>query len=139
MSGPVDGAGLVPGDDVLVLAPGDGETAFAALGRIGDGWVFAVDADAAVLESLLRAAHERGAAGIAYLVGDAAVLPLPDGSVDAAIGRARPEAAGELYRVLRPGGRVSLELGADGASALAAAGFLDVTEAGAAVRAAVRR
>ena len=74
-----------PGDDMLDLGDGVGRLAFAAHELVGDGWVIAVDPSVGALEALLRGAHERGAAGIMYLVGDVAVLPLPDGSVDACV------------------------------------------------------
>ncbi len=150
-------ARLAPGEDVLVLdADGAGALAFPARRRIGGGCVYAVHPDPGALEELLRAAHEDGAAGIGYLIGDACVLPLPDGSVDVALGRSAlrdvadlAEVAGELHRVLRPGGRVSLcepvdrqgtdlaiadlatadnrsPLGEELAAALRGAGFVDV-------------
>ena len=111
----LDGARLVPGDDVLDLGAGIGLLTLGAHGRIGDGWVYAVDPSVSALEELLRLAHEVGAAGVMYLVGDAEVLPLPDGAVDACVTRSvlmyvddLDRAARELFRVLRPGGRLSL-------------------------------
>jgi arsenite methyltransferase len=110
----LDRARLQAGDDVLDLGAGLGLLTFGAHGLIGDGWVVAVDPEAESLEELLAAAHALGAAGIAYLVGGAEVLPLPDGSVDVALTRSvlmyvdeLEEAARELHRVLRPGGRLS--------------------------------
>jgi len=122
---------------VLDLGAIDGLLTFGALDRIGDGWVYAVDASVAALEDLERQAEEIGATGIVYLVGDACVLPLPDASVDAAVTRSpadvddRDEAARELHRVLRPGGRLSLvdtlDRDADDLTrALQDAGFADV-------------
>jgi len=120
----LDGARLVAGDDVLDLGAGTGALTFGAHARIGDGWVYAVDRDVESLEELLAAAHVLGAAGIVYLVGDADVLPLPDDSVDVVVARSAlvpvadlGAAATELCRVLRPGGRVSLQepLDRDGA------------------------
>lgn len=111
----LDGARLGSDDDVLDLGAGTGLLTFGAHERIGDGWVLSVDPEVDNLEELLRAAHELGAAGIMYLVGDAEVLPLPNASVDAAVTRSVlmhvadvGEAARELARVLRPGGRLSL-------------------------------
>ncbi len=129
------GAELEAGDDVLVLG-GTPPLVFGAHGRIGDGWVYAVDGRVDDLEALLGAAHAEGIAGVAYLVGDANVLPLPDASVAAVVGAPlagiadRAEAARELYRVLRPGGRLSIdEADADTAAALRAAGFAAVVHA----------
>jgi ubiquinone/menaquinone biosynthesis C-methylase UbiE len=134
----LEGARLRPGDGVLDLS-GWSALTFGAHQLIGDGWVYTVAADAGRLEELLGAAHELDAPGIAYLVGDVEALPLPDASVDAIVGAgvfgsgvAADRAAGELRRVLRPGGRLSLsEPGAgDGESLVAAlrdAGFVEVS------------
>ena len=139
----VEGAALQPGDSVLDLGPGDGLLTFAVLERIGEGWVFAVDPSVAVLEELLTRAHAADVAGVMYLVGDAAVIPLPDASADACVARALVAAGGglegvaEIARVLRSGGRLSAlapfpdaSAGAAVADALTAAleaaGFTDV-------------
>jgi arsenite methyltransferase len=140
LRGPVlDGAQLEHGDDVLDLGDGSGFLAADVRAQIGDGWVYAIARDVGTLEELLQNAHALGISGVAYLVGDAEVLPLPDLSVDAVVGTdalssaADAEtAAGELYRVLRPGGRVSLfESGArvEPATTLRDVGFLDVAVA----------
>ena len=132
------GARLRPGADVLDLS-GWSALTFGAHELIGDGWVYTVAADVGLLEELLGAAHKLDAPGIAYLVGDVEALPLPDGSVDAIVGAsvfaagvAPDRAAGELRRVLRPAGRLSLcERVADGGESLAAAlrdtGFAEVS------------
>ncbi len=131
----LDAARLGPEDDVLVL--GGGSLALAAHERIGDGWVYVVRSQVDELEKLLGEAHAVGASGVAYLVGAASVLPLPDAAVVAAVGRVATEdgalaaAAEELARVLSPGGRVSLaELGGAAGDELArflvAAGFEEV-------------
>jgi ubiquinone/menaquinone biosynthesis C-methylase UbiE len=134
----LEGARLRPGDDVLDLS-GWSALTFGAHERIGDGWVDTVAADVGLLEELLGAAHKLDAPGIAYLVGDVEALPLPDGSVDVVVGAsvfaggvALGRAAGELRRVLRPGGRLSLceQVTGDGeslAAALREAGFAEVS------------
>lgn len=134
----VEGAALEPGDFVLELGPCDGEVTFAVHERIGDGWVFAVDPSVAVLEELLRRAHAADVAGVMYLVGDSAVIPLPDASADVCVSCSLAPAAGgglegadEIARVLRSGGRLSalVRLGADGvvlAASLETGGFADV-------------
>jgi ubiquinone/menaquinone biosynthesis C-methylase UbiE len=141
MSGPeVDGAmlnaaRLQPEENVLVL--GGGALALGAHDRVGDGWVYVVRSQVDELEELLGEAHAVGASGVAYLVGEAPVLPLPDGAVAAALGRIATEdgaleaAAEELARVLSAGGRASfaepdLGAGEELARALAAAGFEQV-------------
>ncbi len=128
----LDAACLKPGEDVLVL--GSGVLALATHERVGDGWVYVVQSQVAELEELLGEAHAVGASGVAYLVGEAPVLPLPDGAVAAAVGRIATDegslgaAAEELARVLSAGGRASFAepdagAGEELARALAAAGF----------------
>jgi ubiquinone/menaquinone biosynthesis C-methylase UbiE len=131
----LDAARLEPQQDVLVL--GGGALVLGAHERIGDGWVYVVRSQVDELEELLGEAHAVGASGVAYLVGAAPVLPLPDGAVAAALGRIAMEdgalvaTAEELARVLSAGGRVSLAepesaVGEELARSLAAAGFEEV-------------
>jgi ubiquinone/menaquinone biosynthesis C-methylase UbiE len=65
---------------VLVL---DGALLGDALGGAGDEDVIVVDPSADRLESLERKARDPRAS---FLIGDAAILPLPDASVDVAHG-----------------------------------------------------
>ncbi len=137
----LDAARLEPEEDVLVL--GGGSLALGAHARVGDGWVYVVRSQVDELEELLDEAHAAGASGVAYLVGEAPVLPLPDGAVAAALGRivtadgALDAAAEELARILSARGRVSFAE-PDGAAAenlarsFAAAGFeeVEVADAG---------
>ncbi|HKD95244.1 MAG TPA: hypothetical protein VKB43_11105 [Gaiellaceae bacterium] len=128
----LDAAHLEPEQDVLVL--GSGALALGAHERVGDGWVYVVRSQVDELEELLGEAHAAGASGVAYLVGEAPVLPLPDGAVAAAVGRIATDdgalvaAAEELARVLSAGGRVSFAepveaAGQELAHALATVGF----------------
>ena len=132
----LEAARLEADDDVLVL--GGGALALGAQKRLRDGWVYVVRREVDELEELLGEAHAVGATGLAYLVGEAPVLPLPDDAVAAAVGRVPSEdgapafAAAELARVLAAGGRVALaEPGRPAGDAIAAAlesaGFGDVT------------
>jgi ubiquinone/menaquinone biosynthesis C-methylase UbiE len=131
----LDAAHVEPDEDVLVL--GGGALALGAHERVGDGWVYVVRSQVDELEDLLGEAHAVGASGVAYLVGETPVLPLPDDAVAAAVGRiatddgARAAAAEELARVLAAGGRVSFAepdtgAGETLAGALTAAGFEQV-------------
>lgn len=137
----LDAARLEPDDDVLVL--GGQSLALAAHERVGDGWVYVVRSQVDELEELLGEAHAVGASGVAYLMGETPVLPLPDDALAAAVGRiatdegALAAAAEELARVLSPRGRVSFAepdaaAGGELARALTAAGFerIEVAEAG---------
>jgi ubiquinone/menaquinone biosynthesis C-methylase UbiE len=131
----LDGARLKPADAVLdttitvALVCG-------ALARLGpDGAVIALDPSVDRLEGLRRACPDSRAW---YLVGTPDVLPLPDESVDVALAeslsshaRDPADAAADVYRVLRPAGRVSVFEGPEcdtGAleRGLSRAGFVDV-------------
>ena len=128
----LDAVRLQAEEDVLVL--GGGSLALDAHERVGDGWVYVVRSQVDELEELLEEAHAVGASGVAYLVGAAPVLPLPDDAVAAAVGRIATEngallaAAEELARVLAARGRVAfaepdVAAGEELARALAGAGF----------------
>ena len=68
----------------------------AALAEAGpDGDVLVVDADVDRLEQIRRAS---AAPNVFFLIGDAEVLPLLDGSVDVVLGGLR---GGDIERVLR--------------------------------------
>jgi ubiquinone/menaquinone biosynthesis C-methylase UbiE len=137
----LDALRLAPEEDVLVL--GGGALALGAHERVGDGWVYVVRSQVDELEELLGEAHAAGASGVAYLVGDTPVLPLPDGAVGAAVGRIATDdgalgaAVEELARVLSAGGRLAFAepdaaAGDELARSLGAAGFeeLEVASAG---------
>jgi len=137
----LDAALLQQEEDVLVL--GGGALALGAHERVGDGWVYVVRSQVDELEELLGEAHAVGASGVAYLVGETPVLPLPDGAVAAVLGRiatddgALAAAAEEVARVLSARGRVSFaepdpKAGQELARLLEAAGFenVEVAQAG---------
>ena len=128
----LDAARLAPEEAVLVL--GGVSLALGAHERVGAGWVDVVRSQVDELEELLGEAHAVGASGVAYLVGESPVLPLPDDAVAAAVGRVATDegalaaAVEELARVLAAGGRVALaepgsEAGEELARSLEAAGF----------------
>jgi hypothetical protein len=77
---------------VLVL---DGGLLGDALARAGDEDVIVVDLHAARLEELERETRDPRAF---YLIGEPAILPLPDGSVDEAVGEGVEP---ELRRVMK--------------------------------------
>jgi SAM-dependent methyltransferase len=106
-------ARLRVGERVVDVGAGTGLLTVGALDHLGeDGTVYAVDPSVAALEEL-RSQVTRG--GVHYLIGEAAVLPLPNESVDAAVARSvltyvddLRATAEELARVLRPAGRLSI-------------------------------
>ena len=112
----VDAIDPQPGQTLLELAAGVGETGFAAAQRIGpEGRLICTDGAEAMLEAAERRAAELGLANVEFRAMEAEWIDLPTASVDAVLCRwgymllADPEAAlRETRRVLRSGGRVAL-------------------------------
>ncbi|MCP9490210.1 MAG: class I SAM-dependent methyltransferase [Solirubrobacteraceae bacterium MAG38_C4-C5] len=106
----VDAADVQPGDRVLDVACGTGNALLAAAAR--GVWVAGVD----LAPRLVGVARDRAArAGVEadLRVGDATALPFDDDAFDAAISvfgvifaASAEDAASELLRVVRPGGRI---------------------------------
>lgn len=124
-------ARLAPGEHVLDVGCGTGTLAIAAKRQVGpSGAVCGIDASA---EMLVRACKKAGKAGVEVVFKDGAAqaLPFADTQFDAVLstlmlhhlpGKARQQCAGEIRRVLKPGGRV---LAVDfGAPAREGRGFL---------------
>jgi len=109
----LDRARLEQDNAVLDVGTGTGLLVFGALDRLGpEGSVIALDISVDCLDELRSACDDPR---VSYLVGDAEVLPLPNESVDVVTTRSvliyvreKVEAVRELFRVLRPGGRVSI-------------------------------
>jgi SAM-dependent methyltransferase len=105
-----------PGQLVLELAAGPGETGFRALPLLRPGGeLLSTDVAPEMVEVARRRAAELGLIGVRFAEEDAADLSLADDAVDAVLCRFGlmlvPEidrAAGEIARVLRPGGRAVL-------------------------------
>lgn len=105
-----------PGDTVLELAAGNGDTGFQAAELVGeDGRVIVSDFSPAMLDGARRRGAEVGAANIDYRVLDAERIELEDDSVDGVLCRFgymlmadAAAALAETRRVLRPGGRLAL-------------------------------
>lgn len=107
-------AGVRAGDRVLDLAGGTGDIAFLLLPEVGErGEVVIGDINAAMLRVGRDRLIDRGVVrGLRYTRLDAEALPFMDASFDAvtiAFGLRnvtdKQRALGEIYRVLRPGGR----------------------------------
>jgi SAM-dependent methyltransferase len=105
-----------PGQRLLELAAGPGETGFIAAAGIAPGGVL-ISSDQAI--EMVEVARRRAASleltGVEFAVIDAQRMDLESASVDAVLCRFgymlmddRPAALRETRRVLRPGGRVAL-------------------------------
>jgi SAM-dependent methyltransferase len=117
----VDALDLQPGETVLELAAGVGDTGFTAARRLGaDGRLITTDFSEAMVEAARRRADELGVANAEFRTLDAERMDLDDGSVDGVLCRwgymlmADPAAAlAETRRVLGDGGRVALSVWGD--------------------------
>ncbi len=107
---------LRPGQTVLDLGCGSGVDSLLAARRVGPaGKVIGVDM---VEEMLVVARANAAAVGVSnadFRLGRADALPVPDSTVDVVISNGvfnlcvdKPAVVAELFRVLRPGGRVQM-------------------------------
>lgn len=104
-----------PGQTVLELTAGPGETGFLVAPKLGpSGRLISSDFVPAMVESATRGAAERGLDNVECRVIDATQIDLADDSVDAVLSRfglmlvpAQEQAMAEIRRVLRPGGRLA--------------------------------
>ena len=113
-----------PGETVLDLGCGAGVDSALAARRVGPtGRVLGVDVTVEMVEKARTNAAAVGVANVAFHHGEADRLPAADGSVDLVISNGvfnlcldKPKVLAEVYRVLKPGGRLQMAdilLGAD--------------------------
>jgi arsenite methyltransferase len=113
---PVRRAGLVPGESVIDLGCGAGiDTLLAARLVSPGGHAIGLDTLPEMLAQGEVNAHEGAVTNVDWLRGELESIPLPDASVDVAISNGvlnlsprKGRAMSEIFRVLRPGGRISL-------------------------------
>lgn len=113
---PFRAGAIRPGDRVLDLGAGAGTDSCIAARLAGPrGRVYALDMTAAMLERLHALNARSGIDNLEVLEGSAEAIPLPDASVDAVTSNGvlnlvpdKRKAAAEIFRVLKPGGRVQI-------------------------------
>ena len=105
-----------PGQTILELAAGPGDTGFLAAERLGpSGRLLSTDVAPEMVEAAQRRATELGVENAEFRVLDAAAIDLPDASVDGVLCRFGlmlvvdvETAFAEIARVLRPEGRAAI-------------------------------
>jgi SAM-dependent methyltransferase len=109
-------AELREGETVLDLGSGGGIDVLLSAARVGPtGRAFGLDMTDEMLELARENARKAGAENVEFLRGYIEEVPLPDGSVDVIISNCvinlstdKPRVVDEMFRVLRPGGRLGI-------------------------------
>ena len=113
---PIAFAALKPGECVLDLGSGAGIDCFLASRQVGDsGSIIGVDMTPDMVYEARRLAKKRSIGNVTFRLGEIEYLPVADNSVDVVISNCvinlslnKPQVFAEIYRVLRPGGRIAI-------------------------------
>jgi SAM-dependent methyltransferase len=113
---PLAVAELREGERVLDLGSGGGIDVLLSARRVGpSGFAYGVDMTEEMLELARSNAARAGASNVDFLKGTIEDIPLPDAAVDVVISNCvinlsvdKPAVLAEMFRVLRPGGRVGV-------------------------------
>lgn len=96
-----------PGDTILELTAGPGETGFLAAQRVGpEGRLISTDLSPGMVAAATRGAHNRALSNVECRVMDAQAIDLPDASVDGVLSRFGVMLVPEPRRVLAEARRV---------------------------------
>jgi arsenite methyltransferase len=113
---PLAVAGLREGERVLDLGSGGGIDVLLSARRVGPaGHAYGVDMTDDMLTLARTNAARAGATNVEFLKGQIEALPLPEAAVDVVISNCvinlstdKPAVFAEMFRVLRPGGRIGI-------------------------------
>lgn len=113
---PLAFAGVLPGETVLDIGSGAGIDCLLAAQKVGaTGHVIGVDMTPVMIEKARVNAERAGATNVEFRLGQAEELPVENNTVDWIISNCvinlspdKPRVFRELYRAMRPGGRLSI-------------------------------
>ena len=106
----------LPGETIVDVGCGAGADACVAAMLVGgQGRVVGIDCTPAMVVKAARNAQAAGLSNIRFIEAEMSALPLPDACVDMVISNGvinlsmdKPRVLAELFRVLRPGGRLQI-------------------------------
>jgi SAM-dependent methyltransferase len=109
-------AELKPGETILDLGSGAGIDVLLSAKRVGpSGFAYGIDMTDEMLDLARKHQAEAGATNVEFRKGTIEDIPLEDESVDVVISNCvinlsadKPAVLSEMYRVLRPGGRIGI-------------------------------